>query len=152
MAERWDLLATMLPTVVMAGVPSGIVYRPLGVGMALTLRASGTVNLAHGYLLMVAVYVAVATSGSVGLIPVVVTVAVATAGSLLAYLTVYAPAASGRKPAITGIGFLPALAVALLARSVAQWLAPAGSTPVGRLLPGPDLRLPGGATTPAATW
>lgn len=139
-------------TVASAGLTSGIVYGLFGLGMGLTLRASGTLNLAHGDLLMLAVYVAVATTGGTGLVPVAVTVLVATLGSLIAYLAVYAAVASARSVTFIGVGFLPALAVAMLARAVAEWLVPAGSLPVDTLLPGPQATLPGGTTLPGATW
>lgn len=134
--------------VVTSAVTLGLLYGLFGVGLGLTLRAGGALNLAHGDLAVMAVYVAVGTAGT-NIGTVAVAAAVAIAGSVLAYLFAYAPLGG---LAVAGVGFLPSLGVALLARGAAQALVPVGSEPTPHLLPGSAALLPGGQQLPAGTW
>ena len=52
------------------------------------------------------------------------------------YLAVYAPVNARRRPGMAGLGFLPALGVALVIRNVAEKIDPRGSQGVRPLFAG----------------
>jgi branched-chain amino acid transport system permease protein len=138
-------------TVCVTGVTLGLLYALFASGLGLVLKASGDVNLAHGDSLMLATYVGVGTLHLAGARTAGVLAAVA-AGTLFAafaYLAVYAPVTARRKVGVAGLGFLPALGVALVIRNIAVKVNPEGSEGVeplfagGRLNLFADYRLPG---------
>ena len=134
--------------VAVSAVTLGLLYGLFGVGLGLTLRASGALNLAYGDLVVLAVYGAVGTAGTTPATLVIAAV-IALAVSVLAYLAAYAPL---QRLAVAGVGFLPSLGIALLARGAAQSLVPVGSEPTENVLPGPTVLLPGGEHLPAGSW
>lgn len=136
-------------TVCVASVTLGLLYTLFALGLALVLRASGSVNLAHGDTLVLGTYVGVATAAA-GAPPVAVLLAavVSAVVGALAYLGVYGPVARRQRSGAVGLGFLPALAVALIVRNITEHLLPRGSRDVPPLLGGGtthlfyDFRLP----------
>jgi len=144
----------LLFTVVVASVTLGLLYALFAMGLGLVLRASGDLNLAHGDSLMLATYAGVGTASLTGLRGVgVATVVVA--GALigaLAYLTIFGPVARRQQPSIAGLGFLPALGVALIIRNVAAHVNPAGSRPLRPFFPGGPVNLFADYRLPAAGW
>lgn len=141
-------------TVCVTSLVLGLLYALFATGLSLVLRASGDLNLAHGDSLMLATYVAVGTLHVSGLRPLAVLtdVVVAAAIGLVAYLAVYGPVASRRRTGTAGLGFLPALGVALIVRNVAVLVNPTGSEPVHPLFPGGRVNLFGDYQLPAAGW
>lgn len=141
-------------TVVVASVTLGLLYALFAMGLGLVLRASGELNLAHGDSLMLATYVGVGTASLTGLRSSGVA-AVVIVGALigaLAYLTIYAPVARRQRQAIAGLGFLPALGVALIVRNVAVHFNPEGSLPLRPFFPGGRVNLYGDYQLPATGW
>ena len=138
-------------TVCVTGLTLGLLYALFAGGLGLALRASGDVNLAHGDSLMLATYVGVGTLHVTGArsAGVLAAVAAGAAFAALAYLAVYAPVAARRRVGVAGLGFLPALGVALIVRNIAVEVNPEGSQGVeplfagGRLNLFADYRLPG---------
>jgi branched-chain amino acid transport system permease protein len=118
------------------------------------LKTAGDLNLAHGDSLMLATYVAVGTLHLSGSRPLAVLtdVVVAAAVGVVAFLVVYGPVASRRRAGTAGLGFLPALGVALIVRNVAVLVNPRGSEPVPPLFPGGRVNLFGDYQLPAAGW
>lgn len=141
-------------TVCVSSATLGLLYTLFGTGIGLVLRASGEVNLAHGDTLTLATAVGVATSVGPGrgLLAVLLAVAVSAAIGTAAYLAVYGPVARRARPGVPGLGFLPALAVALLVRSAVERLLPRGSIAVEPLFPASPVRLFGDFRLPAAGW
>jgi branched-chain amino acid transport system permease protein len=141
-------------TVAVASVTLGVLYALFAMGLGLVLRATGELNLAHGDSLMLATYAGVGTATLTGL-RVVGVVTVAVVGALIgtvAYLVVYGPVAARRRPGAAGVGFLPALGVALVIRSVAVHVNPAGSRPLRPLFAGGAVNIFGDYRLPAAGW
>ncbi|MFN2606313.1 MAG: branched-chain amino acid ABC transporter permease [Acidimicrobiales bacterium] len=142
-------------TVCVASLTLGLLYALFATGLGLVLRASGDLNLAHGDSLMLATYVAVGTlhlSGSRAL-AVGADVAVGAAIGVVAYLAVYAPVAGRRRAGVAGLGFLPALGVALIVRNLAVRVNPRGSQPLPSLFAGGRVNLFGGyRLPPAGLW
>jgi branched-chain amino acid transport system permease protein len=138
-------------TVCVTGLTLGLLYALFASGLALVLRASGDVNLAHGDSLMLATYVGVGTLHVTGDRAAGVLAAIAAGGVLAAaaYLIVYSPVTTRRKVGMAGLGFLPALGVALMIRNVAVKVNPEGSEGIEPLFAGgrfnlfADYRLPG---------
>jgi branched-subunit amino acid ABC-type transport system permease component len=136
-------------TVCVAGLTLGLLYALFALGLALVLRASGQVNLAHGDSLVLGTYVGVATAAA-GAPPVAVLLAVVVSALVgaVAYLGVYGPVQRRQRAGAVGLGFLPALAVALIVRNLTEHLLPQGSRDVPPLLGGGstglfyDYRLP----------
>lgn len=122
-------------TVCVASLTLGLLYVLFALGVALVLRASGQVNLAHGDTLVLGTYVGVATAAA-GAPPVAVLLAVVISAvvSAVAYLGIYGPVQRRQRPGTLGLGFLPALAVALLVRNLTEHLLPRGSRDVPPLL------------------
>lgn len=146
-------------TVCVTALTLGLLYALFAAGLGLVLRASGDLNLAHGDSLMLATYVAVGTLHVSGLrsLAVVVDVAVCALIGVVAYLAVYGPVARRRRagavgPGVLGLGFLPALGVALIVRNVAVEINPAGSEPVPSLFAGGPVNLFAGYRLPPAGW
>src|SRR5215210_4520593 len=141
-------------TVCVTSLVLGLLYSLFATGLSLVLRASGDLNLAHGDSLMLATYVGVGTLHLSGLRPVAVLtdVAVAAAIGVVAYLAVYGPVAAHRRTGTAGLGFLPALGVALIIRNVAVLVNPSGSEPVPPLFPGGRVNLFGDYQLPVAGW
>lgn len=142
-------------TVCVTSLVLGLLYSLFATGLSLVLRASGDLNLAHGDSLMLATYVAVGTLHVSGLRPLAVLtdVAVAAAIGVVAYLAVYGPVARRRRAGTAGLGFLPALGVALVVRNVAALVNPSGSEAVRPpLFPGGRVNLFGDYRLPAAAW
>lgn len=141
-------------TVCVTALVLGLLYALFATGLALVLRASGELNLAHGDSLMLATYVGVGMLHVSDLRPLAVLATVAFAAVLgtVAYLGVYAPVAARRRAGLVGLGFLPALAVALIVRNVAVRLNPQGSEPVPGLFPGGRVNLFAGYHLPPAGW
>ncbi len=141
-------------TVCATSLVLGLLYALFATGLSLVLRASGDLNLAHGDSLMLATYVGVGTLHLSGLRPlaVLVDVVVAAAIGLVSYLAVYGPVASRRRTGTAGLGFLPALGLALIIRNVAVLVNPRGSEPVPPLFPGGRVNLFGDYRLPAAGW
>ena len=141
-------------TVSVTGLTLGLLYALFAGGLGLVLRASGDVNLAHGDSLMLATYVGVGTLHVTGARAAGVLSAVL-AGALLAavaYLVVYAPVSTRRKAGAAGLGFLPALGVALILRNIAVRVNPEGSEGVRPLFAGGRLNLFADYRLPAAGW
>ena len=138
-------------TVCVTGLTLGLLYALFAGGLGLVLRASGDLNLAPGGSLMLATYVGVGTLHLTGArtLGVLAAVAVGAALAAAAYLAVYAPVRTRRRVGVAGLGFLPALGVALVIRNVAVKVNPEGSEPVEPLFAGgrvnlfADYRLPG---------
>src|SRR5919202_5791363 len=125
-------------TVSVTALTLGLLYALFAIGLALVLRAAGEVNLAHGDSLMLATYVGVGTlhvSGARSL-GVVAAVAAGAAIGVVGYLAVYAPVRARQLPGVAGLGFLPALGVALIIRNVAERVDPQGSEGVRPLFAG----------------
>jgi branched-chain amino acid transport system permease protein len=103
---------------------------------------------------MLATYVALGTAHLTGLgaAAVVVDVAVAAAIGVVAYLAIYAPVARHRVAGTVGLGFLPALGVALIVRTVATRINPKGFESFPSLFAGGKVNLFGDYTLPAAGW
>ncbi len=141
-------------TVCVASVTLGLLYALFATGLSLVLRSSGELNLAHGDSLMLATYVGVGTATLAGsrIAGVLVTALVAAAIGTVAYLAVYAPVASRRRAGVAGLGFLPALGVALIVRNVAVRADPDGSRRVSSLFPGQPVNLFGDYRLPTAGW
>lgn len=137
-------------TVCVASVSLGLLYSTFALGLGLVLRASGEVNLAHGDSLVLATYVGVATAAAgAPVLAVLLAVARAAGVGALAFLGIYGPVQRRARPGAVSLGFLPALAVALLVRNLTEHLLPQGHRDVPALLPGGatnlfyDYRLPG---------
>jgi branched-chain amino acid transport system permease protein len=79
-------------------------------------------------------------------------VAAGAAIGAVAYLAVYAPVRGLRRAGAAGLGFLPALGVALVIRNVAERVNPRGSEGVRSLFAGGRTRLFGDYRLPAAGW
>lgn len=137
-------------TVCVASLTLGLLYATFALGLGLVLRASGEVNLAHGDSLVLATYVGVATAAAgAPVLAVLIAVAVAAGVGALAFVCVYGPVQRRARPGAVTLGFLPALAVALIVRNLTEHLLPRGHRDVPALLPGGstglfyDYRLPG---------
>lgn len=141
-------------TVGVTGLTLGLLYALFATGLAVVLRGSGELNLAHGDSLMLATYVGLGSLNlwHVGPLAVLAAVAVGATIAVLAYLVVYAPVSAHRRAAVAGLGFLPSLGVALIVRNVAVRLDPDGSSPVPSLLAGEPVRLFGDYRLPPAGW
>jgi branched-chain amino acid transport system permease protein len=141
-------------TVCVASVVLGLLYALFAAGLGLVLRASGELNLAHGDSLMLATYVATGTLHLSGVrtLAVLADVAVGAVIGVVAYLGIYAPVASRRRPGVVGLGFLPALAVALIVRNVAVSINPRESEPLRSLFAGGRVNLFGDYQLPPAGW
>jgi len=142
-------------TVCVTSLVLGLLYGLFASGLSLVLRASGDLNLAHGDSLMLATYVGVGTLHLSGLRPLAILadVVVAAAIGVVAYLAVYGPVAGRRRAGTAGLGFLPALGVALIVRNVAVLVSPrGGSERVPPLFPGGRVNIFGDYQLPAAGW
>ncbi len=141
-------------TVCVTSVTLGLLYSLFALGLSLVLRTSGQLNLAHGDSLMLATYVGLGTSTVVGLSGVAIVAAVAAGAAIgtLAHLAVYSPVASRRRAGMAGVGFLPALGVALIVRNVAVRADPEGSSPFPSLFAGRPANLFADYRLPAAGW
>ncbi|MEA2826869.1 MAG: branched-chain amino acid transport system permease protein [Actinomycetota bacterium] len=141
-------------TVCVTSLTLGLLYSLFALGLNLVLRTSGQLNLAHGDSLMLATYVGLGTSSVVGFSGLAILAAVATGAAIgtLAHLAVYSPVASRRRAGMAGVGFLPALGVALIVRNVAVRADPEGSSPFPSLFPGHPVNLFGDYRLPAAGW
>jgi branched-chain amino acid transport system permease protein len=141
-------------TVCVTALTLGLLYALFATGLGLVLRASGELNLAHGDSLMLATYVAVGTLHVSGLrtAAVLADVLLAAAIGAVAYLAVYAPVAGRRRAGVAGLGFLPALGVALIVRNVAVRVNPRGSEPLPTLFAGARVNLFAGYRLPPAGW
>ena len=141
-------------TVCVTSLTLGLLYALFAAGLGLVLRAAGDVNLAHGDSLMLATYVGVGTlhlSGARSL-GVAASVAAGAALGAVTYLAVYAPVNARRRPGMAGLGFLPALGVALVIRNVAEKIDPRGSQGVRPLFAGGRTHLFADYRLPAAGW
>jgi len=141
-------------TVVVASVTVGLLYALFAMGLGLVLRTSGDLNLAHGDSLMLATYAGVGTAALTGARALGLT-AVVVVGALLgavAYLTIFGPVARRKRSSAAGLGFLPALGVALVIRNVAVQFNPEGSRPLRPLFPGGRANLFADYRLPAAGW
>lgn len=140
-------------TVCVASVTLGLLYALFALGLGLVLRASGQVNLAHGDTLVLGTYVGVATAAAAAPpVAVLLAVAVSAVVSAVAYLGVYGPVLRRQRPGTVGLGFLPALAVALLVRNLTEHLLPRGSQEVPPLLGGGSTRLFYDFRLPTSGW
>ncbi|MEA2900239.1 MAG: branched-chain amino acid transport system permease protein [Actinomycetota bacterium] len=141
-------------TVCVTSVTLGLLYSLFALGLGVVLRTSGQLNLAHGDSLMLATYVGLGTSTAVGVSALGILAAVAAGAAIgaVAHLAVYAPVASRRKAGLAGLGFLPALGVALIVRNVAIQADPEGSSPFPSLFAGGRVNLFGDYRLPAAGW
>ena len=141
-------------TVCVTSLTLGLLYALFATGLGLVLRAAGEVNLAHGDSLMLATYVGVGTLHVSGARSLGVLAAVAAGGviGVLAYAAVYAPVRARHRPGIAGLGFLPALGVALVIRNVAEKVDPRGTEGVHPLFAGGRVRLFADYHLPAAGW
>lgn len=141
-------------TVCVTSLTLGLLYALFGTGMGLVLRASGDLNLAHGDSLMLATYVALGTShvSELRIAAVLTDVVMGAAIGTVAFLLIYRPVATRRRPASAGLGFLPSLGVALVVRNVAAHLSPRGSAPFPALFAGGRTRLFADYRLPAAGW
>jgi branched-chain amino acid transport system permease protein len=141
-------------TVCVTSVTLGLLYALFATGLGLVLRAAGEVNLAHGDALMLATYVGVGTLHLSGLRSFGVLAAVATGAviGVVTYVAVYAPVRARQRPGVGGLGFLPALGVALVIRNVAEKIDPRGSQGVRPLFAGGRVRLFADYRLPAAGW
>jgi len=138
-------------TVCVTSVTLGLLYSLFGLGLSLVLRTSGQLNLAHGDSLMLATYAGLGTSTAVGSSPLAILAAVTAGAAIgtLAHLAVYSPVAARRRAGMAGLGFLPALGVALILRNVAD---PEGASPFPSLFAGGRVNLFGDYRLPAAGW
>lgn len=104
------------------GTGAGAVYAALGLGLVLTYRASGVVNLAHGAMAMYATYLfaELRGSGAMATAP-AMALAVSAAGgfSAAAYAVVFRPLRSS--PPLAGVVASVGLTVALQALAVLQF-------------------------------
>lgn len=141
-------------TVCVTSLILGLLYALFATGLGLVLRASGDLNLAHGDSLMLATYVGVGTLQVSGLraLAVLADVAVSAAIGVVAYLAIYAPVAGRRRAGVAGLGFLPALGVALIVRNAAVGMNPSGSRPLPSLFPGGQASLFADYRLPPAGW
>ena len=141
-------------TVCVTSVTLGLLYSLFALGLSLVLRTSGQLNLAHGDSLMLATYVGLGTSTLVGFSGVAILAAVLAGAAIgtVAHLAVYSPVASRRRAGMAGVGFLPALGVALIVRNVAVRADPEGSSPFPSLFAGHPVNLFGDYRLPAAGW
>jgi branched-chain amino acid transport system permease protein len=141
-------------TVCVTSVTLGLLYALFATGLGLVLRCSGQLNLAHGDSLMLATYVGLGTAALDASRAIAVFAAVAAAAAIgtASFLAVYSPVAARRRPGAAGLGFLPALGVALIVRNVAVLADPEGSSPFPALFAGGPLNLFGGYRLPAAGW
>ena len=132
----------------------GLLYALFATGMGLVLRASGELNLAHGDSLMLGTYVGLGTMSFSGVRPLAVAAAVVVSALIgaTAYLAVYAPVTTHRRAGMAGVGFLPALGVALVVRNLATEIDPDGSQGVPPLLPGGRANLFGDYRLPGTGW
>ncbi|HEX8771445.1 MAG TPA: branched-chain amino acid ABC transporter permease [Acidimicrobiales bacterium] len=141
-------------TVCVSSLTLGLLYALFATGMGLVLRTSGDLNLAHGDSLMLATYVALGTVHVTGLgaPAVLVDVAVAAAIGVVAYVVIYGPVGAHRRAGSVGLGFLPALGVALIVRTVATRINPRGFESFPALFAGGNVNLFGDYQLPAAGW
>jgi len=141
-------------TVCVTSVTLGLLYSLFALGLSLVLRTSGQLNLAHGDSLMLATYVGLGTSSLSGsrAVGIVSAMAAAAAVGAIAHLAVYSPVASRRRAGMAGLGFLPALGVALIVRNVAVRADPDGSSPFPSLFPGGRVNLFGDYRFPPTGW
>jgi branched-chain amino acid transport system permease protein len=141
-------------TVVVTGLTLGLVYALFATGLGLVLRTSGELNLAHGDSLMLGTYVGLGTLSLSGVRPLAVlgsVVASALIGTA-AYVAVYAPVTAHHRAGMAGLGFLPALGVALVVRNVATEIDPDGSRGVPPLVPGDQANLYADSRLPGTGW
>ena len=126
-------------TVCVTSVTLGLLYSLFALGLGLVLRTSGQLNLAHGDSLMLATYVGLGTSTAVGLSDVAIR---GRGGGRRRHRhprppgRLLAGATRGRRAGMAGLGFLPALGVALIVRNVAVQADPEGSSPFPSLFAG----------------
>lgn len=140
-------------TVCVTSLTLGLLYATFALGLGLVLRASGEVNLAHGDSLVLATYVGVATAASESPVPaVLLAIAVAAGVGALAFLAVYGPVQRKAGPGALTLGFLPALAVALIVRNLTEHLLPRGSRNVPALFPGRTVNVFYGYQLPGTGW
>ncbi len=141
-------------TVCVTSVTLGLLYALFAIGLGLVLRGAGEVNLAHGDSLMLATYVGVGTLHLSGArsFGVFASVAAGAGLGILSYLLVYAPVGARRGAGVAGLGFLPALGVALVIRNVAERVNPQGSQGVRPLFAGGRVNLFADYRLPAAGW
>lgn len=141
-------------TVCVSSLTLGLLYALFASGMALVLRTSGDLNLAHGDSLMLATYVALGTLHVTDLrsAAVLVDVLVAAGIGVVAYLLIYGPVARHRRGGVAGVGFLPALGVALIVRTVAIHINPEGFEAFPSAFAGGEVNLFGGYKLPPAGW
>jgi branched-chain amino acid transport system permease protein len=141
-------------TVCVTSLTLGLLYSLFALGLSLVLRASGQLNLAHGDSLMLATYAGLGTSTAVGSSPLAILAAVTAGAAIgtLAHLAVYSPVAARRRAGMAGLGFLPALGVALILRNVAVRADPEGASPFPSLFAGGRVNLFGDYRLPAAGW
>lgn len=142
----------LLLTVCVASLTLGLLYALFGLGLALVLRASGQVNLAHGDSLVLGTYVGVATAAATPPVAVLLSVLVSALLGAAAFLLVYGPVQRRTRPGAIGLGFLPALAVALIVRNVTEQVLPTGSRPVPALFGGGETGLFYDFRLPATGW
>ena len=141
-------------TVCVTGLTLGLLYALFASGLGLVLRTSGELNLAHGDSLMLGTYVGLGTLSLSGFGPLAVLAAVIVSAliGVIVYLAIYAPVTLHRRAGMAGLGFLPALGVALVIRNVATEIDPDGSRGVPALLPGGRANLFADYRLPAAGW
>lgn len=140
-------------TVCVASLTLGLLYAIFALGLGLVLRASGEVNLAHGDSLVLATYVGVASSASGSGVPAVLLAVAVSAGiGALAFLAVYGPVQRTVRPGAVSLGFLPALAVALIIRNLSEHVLPRGSRSVPALFPGGTATIFYGYRLPGTGW
>ncbi len=141
-------------TVCVTSLTLGLLYALFAIGLGLVLRGAGEVNLAHGDSLMLATYVGVGTLHVSGArsFGVLASVAAGAGLGVLSYLLVYAPVGARRATGVAGLGFLPALGVALVIRNVAERVNPQGSQGVRSLFAGGRVNLFADYRLPAAGW
>ncbi len=141
-------------TVCVTSLTLGLLYSLFALGLSLVLRTSGQLNLAHGDSLMLATYVGLGMSSLAGASVVAVTAAVLAAAAFgtVAHLAVYSPVASRRRAGMAGLGFLPALGVALVVRNIAVRADPEGASPFPSLFAGGPTNLFADYRLPAAGW
>jgi branched-subunit amino acid ABC-type transport system permease component len=140
-------------TVCVTSLTLGLLYATFALGLGLVLRASGEVNLAHGDSLVLATYVGVATAAAGSpLLAVLLAVVVSAGIGAVSFLAVYGPVQRRTRPGAVSLGFLPALAVALIVRNVSEQLLPRGSRPVPALFPGGTSRIFYDYQLPGTGW
>jgi len=140
-------------TVCVASLTLGLLYSTFALGLALVLRSAGEINLAHGDTLVLATYVGVATAATrAPVVAVVVAIVVSAAVGAVVFLGVYGPVQRQLRPGAAGLGFLPALAVALIVRNLTEHLLAQGHRDVPALLPGGRTHLFYGFQLPATGW